>query len=93
MVFMSYLIALSLICFCLGLLLIMFAKSKLQLTMSFLFLFLSGILLVSGSILTSDSVIFLLLGLVTATIIMIFHFRDHLFSEATVKIVREDEIE
>ena len=93
MVFISYLIALSLICFCLGLLILMFAKSKLQMTMSFLFLFLSGILLVSGSIIDSNIVIFMLLGLVTATIIIVFHFRDHLTSENKMKVARGDEIE
>ena len=93
MVFLSYLIALSLICLCLGLLILMFAQSKLQMTMSFLFLFLSGILLVSGSIMDSNIVIFMLLGLVTATIIIIFHFRDQLTSEKEMKVVRRDEIE
>jgi len=93
MVFLSYLIALSLICFCLGLLLLIFSKSKLQMNMSFIFLFLSGIFLISSSILSADTVLFFLLGLVTITIILAFHFRDQLLSNIHVEATRREEIE
>lgn len=93
MVFLSYLIALSLICFCLGLLLLMFSKSILQMNMSFIFLFLSGIFLISSSIMSTDIVLFFLLGLVTITIILAFHFRDQLLSNIHVEVTRREEIE
>jgi len=93
MVFLSYLIALSLICFCLGLLLLMFSKSILQMNMSFIFLFLSGIFLISSSIMSTDIVLFFLLGLVTITIILAFHFRDQLLSNIHVEATRREEIE
>jgi hypothetical protein len=71
----------------------MFARSKHQMTMSFLFFFLSGILLVSSSVLSSEIIIFMLLGLVTATMIIVFHFRDHLISDNDAKAARGDKTE
>ena len=42
---------------------------------------------------STDIVLFFLLGLVTITIILAFHFRDQLLSNIHVETARRDEIE
>ena len=54
---------------------------------------LSGIFLISSSIMSADTVLFFLLGLVTITIILAFHFRDQLLSNIHVEATRREEIE
>ncbi len=78
MVFLSYIIALFLVCFSLGFLFLLFSKSRRIMVFGFFFLIISGFILVSGTLMITDTILFIILGLYAVSIILLFAFRDEL---------------
>lgn len=91
MVFISYIIALFLVCFGLGFLILLFTKSKIIMMFGFFFIILAGIILVSSVIIQSETILFLLLGFFAISLILTFSFRDELiFGEKNKKVEIND---
>ena len=80
MVYLNYIIALFLGCLSLGLLIVLFSKNRVIMGFGYSFLVLSGIILISSIILTSDAVLFVILGFLIISVILFFTFRDYLES-------------
>lgn len=90
MVYVSYIVASFLVCLGLSFLIMLFYKSKLIIIFSFFFLFLSGFLLLSTSTITSESILFYILGFIAISIILLFMFRDELKSKLPTEINKGD---
>ncbi|MCE7742349.1 MAG: hypothetical protein GOP50_07790 [Candidatus Heimdallarchaeota archaeon] len=90
MVYLSYIIALFLVCFGLGFLILLFTKSRNIMVFGFFFLIISGVILISGTVLTTDAILFLILGLYAISLILLFVFRDELKIKLTVEKQRSD---
>ena len=78
MVYLSYLVATALVCLGLGFLLLLFSKTKMTMVFGFVFLIFSGLLLVSSISLTSNTILYFILGFFGISLILIFVFRDEL---------------
>lgn len=78
MVFVSYIVALFLVCLSLGFLCLFFSKTKMIEMFGYFFLVFSGIILISSSVITSDTILFIILGLYILSLVLLFTFRDEL---------------
>ena len=78
MVYINYIYALFLGCLSLSFLILLFSRNRVIMGFGYLFLVLSGIILVSSIILTSDTILYVILGFLIIAMILFFNFRDYL---------------
>ncbi len=90
MVFLNYLIALAFLCFSFGMLLILISRSNLYTVLGNLFLILAGILILSQMTLSSETVVFFILGLIFILISFFFSFRDQVYLSTINKSERRE---
>jgi len=78
MVYMIALVALFFVCFSFGFLILFFSKTRVIMIFGLFFIIVSGIILISASLITAETVLFLILGLYLLSLIILFSFRDEL---------------
>ena len=79
MVFLNYLIALAFLSLSFGILLLMISRNGIQLFFGQLFLLLAAFLILSSSVLTIDTMVFFIIGLIFVAILFFFNFRDKIY--------------
>ena len=90
MVYLSYIIALFLVCFGLGLLILLFGKSRRTMVFGVFFMIFSGIILISGTAISADTILFLILGMYALSLVLLFAFRDELKLDQEENLVRSE---
>jgi hypothetical protein len=90
MVFLDTLIALFFLCFSFSLILVVGSKKQLNTLFGFLLMLLSGMVLLSTTMLSSENVVLAILGLLSISIIFVFQIRDNLILSLEPEDVRSD---